>query len=286
MPRKIRSSSTGFRRVELLVVLGIIVVLIALLLPALARARESANAVRCLANLRTFGQAQAQYVNQWRGWAIPAIHGNNNDVWPSTTVKKRGTWLSNDTFRQALGLPLWVGGNGQENRLPAGLICPNAVQGLTHKTSVNGVNGAFSYGYNSRHLNFIIIVTIPTPNQWNAATEFAGIRVNRVKNSSTKIMFADAMTPHLQPQHSQHYYKLAGYDDYREDGADDPPTAYVAYRHGAKRDLINVTFWDGHAETLRRDEVAAVVNPSTATAQGPLANRTKAWALRWNHLQP
>jgi len=274
---------TGFTLVELLVVIGIIAVIVALLLPALTAARESANTLRCLANLRTFGHAQAQYVNQWRGWAIPAIHGNNNDVWPSTTVKKRGTWISNDTFRAALGVPLWVGGNGQENRLPPGLICPNAVQALTQKTTDKGTNAGYSYGYNSRHLNYVgdVIITTPKLDTWNVATEFAAIKVNRVRSSGAKIMFADSMTPHLQPQHSQHYGRMPTYDEYREDGSDDPPTAYAAYRHGRKRDQINVAFWDGHAETLRRDEIAAVVNPNIVNANGPVANRTTAWNRRW-----
>jgi prepilin-type N-terminal cleavage/methylation domain-containing protein/prepilin-type processing-associated H-X9-DG protein len=57
----------GFTLVELLVVIGIISVLIAMLLPALNKAREQAKKIQCMSNMRQIGQALAMYTNQFNG---------------------------------------------------------------------------------------------------------------------------------------------------------------------------------------------------------------------------
>jgi prepilin-type processing-associated H-X9-DG protein len=52
--------------VELLVVIGIIALLISILLPALTKARESANTIKCAANLRAIGQGISVYAAEWK----------------------------------------------------------------------------------------------------------------------------------------------------------------------------------------------------------------------------
>lgn len=66
--------AAGFTLVELLVVIGIIALLIALLLPALGRAREQANLVKCLSQLRNMGQAAHLHANEHHDYMPVAGH--------------------------------------------------------------------------------------------------------------------------------------------------------------------------------------------------------------------
>jgi len=61
----------GFTLVELLVVVGIIAVLVGILVPVLATAREAGRCTNCLSNLRQIGQAFQMYANDHNGFLVP-----------------------------------------------------------------------------------------------------------------------------------------------------------------------------------------------------------------------
>ena len=72
MPQR-PQSVRGFTLVELLVVIGIIALLIAILLPALNRARDQARSAACLSNLRQIGQGMQMYASEFQGHVVPGF---------------------------------------------------------------------------------------------------------------------------------------------------------------------------------------------------------------------
>ena len=137
----------------MLVVVGIIAILIAFLMPALARARRQAQQVACQSNLRQIGLAFHMFANDHQG-RLPACQGVGTTTLGPSTEYWKGDWLGNaydvsgnpsnadttsffDSIPQSGTIYPYLGKTG------AALRCPGTPQ--TELNDGGGSNGKFDY---------------------------------------------------------------------------------------------------------------------------------------------
>jgi prepilin-type N-terminal cleavage/methylation domain-containing protein len=131
----------AFTLIELLVVIAIIAILIALVLPSLAGARENARAVVCLSNLRNIGIICRSYADDHKGLS-PALGQ------PYTDIPNWALVVQNAARNDAT--------TGNEAFTPRGvLVCPSAARVLgSGMTRTYGINATGLAGAPGDRANF------------------------------------------------------------------------------------------------------------------------------------
>ncbi len=140
LPRRL-----AFTLIELLVVIAIIAILAALLLPALAKAKEKAKSIECLSNVKQWGYAFWMYGDDndeffpYEGNAGDISTGFNTDAWYNSTPEYAGgITLSN----------LYKSGNPPLPGVKSLFTCPSVKKGPAVTPTLG--NPFFMYGFNNR----------------------------------------------------------------------------------------------------------------------------------------
>lgn len=230
-PRIARTSIQAFTLIELLVVVAIIALLMAILMPSLGRARESAKAVQCSSNMRQVGVASLMYAEENRGYVLLKQDEGDwgNSCWHEILHKWDAPYLPN----------------------PAKVMsCPSRLMRFPHtlgyKTADYTAYNQWKWFqvYGCRTMIDDIPSTYRQPGaQWNKLF----IRIQSVENPGSYLHLSDSIIVMWDLP----FYDIGlNYYTYQNNGG-----LFMAHREG----VANAWFIDGHAEAVTGKQIRTAV---------------------------
>lgn len=280
IPRSRAVPVRGFTLVELLVVIGIIALLISILLPSLARAREAANKTRCLSNLRQIGLAMVMYCSDNKGYFTATAISSNQYPEDFIYWQQPQQFWDSSQFNAAIprdldhgALVKYMGTHFNANNW----ICPSDPIAI-HKSSATIPTYPYSYSMNSL-LDDRLAAVVSIGGAWLGNPP---MKLPRIHNPSTTALMIEeselsiddghcslvgfnsgAVGPSGQLDISQVYAGSSGGDflAVRHDSTVHHPDNVMSPRDfdgiPNTKGRGNVAFCDGHADYVTRDFIQA-----------------------------